>query len=214
MTLLQTSSMSSVLSGGKGRFMASSSTIVFPSTLTTKFPFPGFSLLISTTAASPTSLAILLARVLKAPHCLQASTLTVFLSPLAAGLASSSGSAASASFLPFLGLVSFLGLASFGLASFLAGFALAAFPFFSAAGSSFISSSLGSSSFFSSSTSGLGSSASAAFFSFFLGGAFLAGGAAFFTGSSLALAARRAEARAILQIKESVDDRIQVCFCG
>ena len=39
-----------------------------------------FSLLISTTARSPTALAILLARVLNAPHCLQASTVTVFLS--------------------------------------------------------------------------------------------------------------------------------------
>ena len=38
-----------------------------------------FSLLISTRARSPTALAILLARVLNAPHCLQASTTTTFL---------------------------------------------------------------------------------------------------------------------------------------
>jgi len=46
--------------------------------VTTKLPFPGFSLLTSTRARSPTALAILLARLLNAPHCLQASTVTTF----------------------------------------------------------------------------------------------------------------------------------------
>ena len=48
-----------------------------PLTLTTKFPFAGFSLLISTVALEPTAFSIFAARALNAPHCLQASIVTV-----------------------------------------------------------------------------------------------------------------------------------------
>eukprot|EP00751_Fragilariopsis_kerguelensis_P041687 CAMPEP_0171022710 /NCGR_PEP_ID=MMETSP0736-20130129/31625_1 /TAXON_ID=186038 /ORGANISM="Fragilariopsis kerguelensis, Strain L26-C5" /LENGTH=120 /DNA_ID=CAMNT_0011461659 /DNA_START=539 /DNA_END=901 /DNA_ORIENTATION=- len=51
---------------------------LMPSIVTTKLPFPGFCLLISTMARSPSAMTILLARVLNAPHCLQASTVTIF----------------------------------------------------------------------------------------------------------------------------------------
>lgn len=144
---------------------------VVPSTLTTKFPRPGFSLLISTLALSPTALAILLARVLNAPHCLQASIVTTLLVPevllssaLAAGLLSSSSLSASAlesSFLSssasfFSTSTSLVGLGSFS--SFLLVFLSA----------------------------------------FFLGGVFLAGGGVFFAGDSLALDARRGDERTIL----------------
>ena len=50
-----------------------------PDTRTTKLPFPGFSLLISTVALVPTAFSILRARDLNAPHCLQASTVTTVL---------------------------------------------------------------------------------------------------------------------------------------
>jgi len=71
--------MSNALRGGKGRFILKSSITgsSLVETRTTKLPRPGFSLLISTTALSPTALAILLARVLNAPHCLQASMITL-----------------------------------------------------------------------------------------------------------------------------------------
>ena len=90
--------MSNALRGGKGRFIFSNSTTGSPlvETRTTKLPRPGFSLLISTTALSPTALAILLARVLNAPHCLQASMTTrravPFLEAAAAFLAAGVGS--------------------------------------------------------------------------------------------------------------------------
>ncbi|KAL7561582.1 hypothetical protein ACA910_004175 [Epithemia clementina (nom. ined.)] len=74
--------MSRDLSSGNGRCMASSSTngSSFPSMRTTKFPSPGSVALISTRALSPTTSAILVARVLNsAPHCLQASMETSFL---------------------------------------------------------------------------------------------------------------------------------------
>lgn len=45
-------------------------------TFTTKFPRPGFSGLTTTFALAPTAFTILLARVLKADHCLQASMVT------------------------------------------------------------------------------------------------------------------------------------------
>ena len=56
-TLALTSSISSALSGGNGRFKPISSTIgsSTPDTLTTKFPLPGFSALISTLALDPTA---------------------------------------------------------------------------------------------------------------------------------------------------------------
>jgi len=74
------SSMSRALRAENGRLMPRRETIgsSIPSMVTTKLPLPGFSLLISTTARSPTALAILLDRDLNAPHCLQASTVTTF----------------------------------------------------------------------------------------------------------------------------------------
>jgi len=75
--------MSRALRSEKGRFIPRRETIglSIPWTITTKSPLSGFSLLTSTIARSPTALIILLARVLKAPHCLQAFTVTiVFLS--------------------------------------------------------------------------------------------------------------------------------------
>jgi len=74
------SSMSRALRAGNGRFRPRRETIgsSIPSMVTTKLPLPGFSLLISTIALSPTALAILLDRDLNAPHCLQASTVTTF----------------------------------------------------------------------------------------------------------------------------------------
>jgi hypothetical protein len=46
-------------------------------TRTTKFPFPGFSFLISTVAFDFTAVSIFVARDLNAPHCLQASMVTI-----------------------------------------------------------------------------------------------------------------------------------------
>ena len=81
-----------------------------------------FSLLISTRARPPTALAILLARVLNAPHCLQASTITTGLPPEAA----------------FFGTAAFLGAALDFLAGafatvFFAAFLALAGAFFGAA---------------------------------------------------------------------------------
>ena len=72
-TFSATSSISRALRGGKGRFMARSSTTGLPCTRTTKLPRPGFSAFTATGTRPPTACTILLARVLKAPHCLQAS---------------------------------------------------------------------------------------------------------------------------------------------
>lgn len=92
-----------------------------PSMVTTKLPLPGFSLLISTRARSPIALAILLDRVLNAPHCLQASTVTTFF-PVAAFLDTAAAffvtSAAGAAALALVALA-FLGgtfLVAFGFA--------------------------------------------------------------------------------------------------
>jgi len=83
-TCVQTLSISSCLSEGKGLFIANNSTMgcSLPITRTIKFPLPGFSLLISTLALLPIAFAILLALVLNAPHCLQCSIDTTFLSLL------------------------------------------------------------------------------------------------------------------------------------
>lgn len=80
-TFFEISSRSKALRAGKGRFIPFNSTMgsSIPTTLTMKLPFPGFSLLISTFAAVPTALEILFARLLNAPHCLQASMITMAL---------------------------------------------------------------------------------------------------------------------------------------
>ena len=74
-TSFATSSMSSALRAGKGRFMSSSSSTVFPPTVTTKAPLRGFSLFTSTVTPGK-ALASRFARVLNAPQLLQASTST------------------------------------------------------------------------------------------------------------------------------------------
>ena len=74
-TSFATSSMSSALSAGNGRFMSSSSSTVLPPTVTTKAPLRGFSLLTSTVTPG-SALASRFARVLNAPQLLQASTST------------------------------------------------------------------------------------------------------------------------------------------
>ena len=70
---MATSSMSRAFSAGKGRFMSSSSSTVFPPTVTTKAPLRGFSLFTSTVTPGK-ALASRFARVLNAPQLLQAST--------------------------------------------------------------------------------------------------------------------------------------------
>ena len=74
-TSFATSSMSSAFSAGNGRFMSSSSSTVFPPTLTTKAPLRGLSLLTSTVTPGR-ALASRFARVLNAPQLLQSSTST------------------------------------------------------------------------------------------------------------------------------------------
>ena len=74
-TSFATSSMSSALSAGNGRFMSSSSSTVLPPTVTTKAPLRGFSLLTSTVTPGK-AFASRFARVLNAPQLLQASTST------------------------------------------------------------------------------------------------------------------------------------------
>ena len=66
-TSFATSSMSSALRAGKGRFMSSSSSTVFPPTVTTKAPLRGFSLFTSTVTPGK-ALASRFARVLNAPQ--------------------------------------------------------------------------------------------------------------------------------------------------
>ena len=70
-TSFATSSMSSALSAGKGRFMSSSSSTVLPPTVTTKAPLRGFSLLTSTVTPGR-AFASRFALVLNAPQLLQA----------------------------------------------------------------------------------------------------------------------------------------------
>ena len=72
-TSFATSSMSSAFSAGNGRFISSSSSTVFPPTVTTNAPLRGFSLLTSTVTPGR-ALASRFARVLNAPQLLQAST--------------------------------------------------------------------------------------------------------------------------------------------
>ena len=67
--------MSNALSAGNGRFMSSSSSTVFPPTVTTKAPLRGLSLFTSTVTPGK-ALASRFARVLNAPQLLQASTST------------------------------------------------------------------------------------------------------------------------------------------
>ena len=74
-TSFATSSMSSALRAGKGRFMSSSSSTVLPPTVTTKAPLRGFSLFTSTVTPGK-ALASRFALVLNAPQLLQASTST------------------------------------------------------------------------------------------------------------------------------------------
>ena len=74
-TSFATSSMSSALSAGNGRFMSSSSSTVLPPTVTTKAPLRGFSLFTSTVTPGK-AFASRFARVLNAPQLLQASTST------------------------------------------------------------------------------------------------------------------------------------------
>ena len=66
-TSFATSSMSSALRAGKGRFMSSSSSTVFPPTVTTKAPLRGFSLFTSTVKPGR-AFASRFARVLNAPQ--------------------------------------------------------------------------------------------------------------------------------------------------
>ena len=76
--MLATLSMSRAFNAEKGRAIRVKQTIGFstPLTRTIKFPFPGFSLLTSTMAKFPTALTIAFVLVLKADHCLHASTST------------------------------------------------------------------------------------------------------------------------------------------
>ena len=83
-TSLATSSMSSALRAGKGRFMSNNSSTVLPPTVTTKAPFRGFSLFTSTVTPGK-ALASRFARVLNAPQLLQASTSTTEAEELALG---------------------------------------------------------------------------------------------------------------------------------
>ena len=83
-TSFATSSMSSALSAGNGRFMSSSSSTVLPPTVTTKAPLRGLSLLTSTVTPGK-ALASRFARVLNAPQLLQASTDTTEPEELALG---------------------------------------------------------------------------------------------------------------------------------
>lgn len=78
MTSFPISSISNAFNAEKGRFIPSNSRIgsSLPSNLTTKFPLPGFSLLITTSTAAPCwarYFCIFPARVLNTDHCLQAS---------------------------------------------------------------------------------------------------------------------------------------------
>jgi hypothetical protein len=78
MTIFPISSISKAFNAANGRFIPSNSRMgsSFPSKRTTKFPFPGFSLLISTSTAAPCStryFCIFPARVLNTDHCLHAS---------------------------------------------------------------------------------------------------------------------------------------------
>ena len=66
-TSFATSSMSSAFSAGNGRFMSSSSSTVFPPTVTTNAPLRGFSLLTSTVTPGR-AFASLFALVLNAPQ--------------------------------------------------------------------------------------------------------------------------------------------------
>mmetsp|Transcript_9367 Transcript_9367/g.21573 ORF Transcript_9367/g.21573 Transcript_9367/m.21573 type:complete len:211 (-) Transcript_9367:106-738(-) len=75
-TRSQTLSMTSALSGLKGRSIFLNSTIAFPLTRTTKFPFPGL-VALTTTRAPLIAASIFLARVLKADQDLHASIITV-----------------------------------------------------------------------------------------------------------------------------------------
>ena len=76
--------MSNALSAGNGRFMSSSSSTVFPPTVTTKAPLRGLSLFTSTVTPGK-ALASRFARVLNAPQLLQASTSTTAPEELALG---------------------------------------------------------------------------------------------------------------------------------
>lgn len=78
MTSFPISSISNAFNAAKGRFIPSNSRMgsSLPSNLTTKFPLPGFSLLITTSTAAPCCaryFCILPARVLNTDHCLHAS---------------------------------------------------------------------------------------------------------------------------------------------
>ena len=78
MTSFPISSISNAFNAAKGRFIPNNSKMgsSLPSNLTTKFPLPGFSLLITTSTAAPCCaryFCILPARVLNTDHCLHAS---------------------------------------------------------------------------------------------------------------------------------------------
>ena len=78
MTSFPISSISNAFKVEKGRFMPNNSRIgsSLPSNLTTKFPLPGFSLLITTSTPAPCCaryFCIFPARVLNTDHCLHAS---------------------------------------------------------------------------------------------------------------------------------------------
>jgi hypothetical protein len=187
------SSMSRALRAGKGRFIPRSETIgsSIPSIVTMKLPFPGFSLLISTKARSPTALEILLARVWKAPHFLEASTVTTGLSfPSEAFLEDVAfffffGSASTAAF--SFGSAS---AASFFFDSALVFFVLALVAFAFLGGEAF--SDLGGAATF----SALGA------FSFAGGASF---GASFAGGASTAVLASRADRRVATMVKDLVE---------
>eukprot|EP00567_Pseudictyota_dubia_P005512 CAMPEP_0197440464 /NCGR_PEP_ID=MMETSP1175-20131217/6973_1 /TAXON_ID=1003142 /ORGANISM="Triceratium dubium, Strain CCMP147" /LENGTH=207 /DNA_ID=CAMNT_0042970571 /DNA_START=161 /DNA_END=781 /DNA_ORIENTATION=+ len=113
-TCSMTSSISRPFREGKGRFIPTSSTMGSsrPDTRTTKFPLPGFSLLISTTASEATAFCIFAARVLNAPHCLHASIVTTFF-PVASATEEAAGSPEA--------VASFLAAFFFAVAAFFAG---------------------------------------------------------------------------------------------
>ena len=78
MTSFPISSISNAFNAAKGRFIPNNSRMgsSLPSNLTTKFPLPGFSLLITTSTAAPCCaryFCIFPARVLNTDHCLHAS---------------------------------------------------------------------------------------------------------------------------------------------